>query len=259
MVRVISHGLPYTSKLPLNIQTEFMIISCAIIDDEPLAAGLLESYAKKTPYLSLRGTYNSAIQAMKDLRENPVKLLFLDIQMPELSGIEFAKILTKETKVIFTTAFPQYAVEGYKVSALDYLLKPISYDDFLKSTDKALEWFTVSMRQDIYKRDRFMLVKSDYKLQRIALDDILYIEGLKDYVRFYLKNGEKVMSLMSMKKLDEYLPKPEFMRTHRSFIVHMTEVPLIDRFRIVFGEVYIPISENYKEDVQAYFDQHTLV
>lgn len=236
-----------------------MIISCAIIDDEPLAAGLLESYAKKTPYLSLRGTYNSAIQAMKDLRENPVKLLFLDIQMPELSGIEFAKILTKETKVIFTTAFPQYAVEGYKVSALDYLLKPISYDDFLKSTDKALEWFTVSMRQDIYKRDRFMLVKSDYKLQRIALDDILYIEGLKDYVRFYLKNGEKVMSLMSMKKLDEYLPKPEFMRTHRSFIVHMTEVPLIDRFRIVFGEVYIPISENYKEDVQAYFDQHTLV
>lgn len=236
-----------------------MIITCAIIDDEPLAAGLLESYAKKTPYLSLRGTYNSAIQAMKDLRENPVKLLFLDIQMPELSGIEFAKILTKETKVIFTTAFPQYAVEGYKVSALDYLLKPVSYDDFLKSTDKALEWFSVSMRQDIYKRDRFMLVKSDYKLQRIALDDILYIEGLKDYVRFYLKNGEKVMSLMSMKKLDEYLPKPEFMRTHRSFIVHMTEAPLIDRFRIVFGEVYIPISENYKEEVQAYFDQHTLV
>lgn len=236
-----------------------MIITCAIIDDEPLAAGLLESYAKKTPYLSLRGTYNSAIQAMKNLRENPVKLLFLDIQMPELSGIEFAKILTKETKVIFTTAFPQYAVEGYKVSALDYLLKPVSYDDFLKSTDKALEWFSVSMRQDIYKRDRFMLVKSDYKLQRIALDDILYIEGLKDYVRFYLKNGEKVMSLMSMKKLDEYLPKPEFMRTHRSFIVHMTEAPLIDRFRIVFGEVYIPISENYKEEVQAYFDQHTLV
>ena len=236
-----------------------MIITCAIIDDEPLAAGLLESYAKKTPYLSLRGTYNSAIQAMKDLRENPVKLLFLDIQMPELSGIEFSKILPKETKVIFTTAFPQYAVEGYKVSALDYLLKPVSYDDFLKSTDKALEWFSVSMRQDIYKRDRFMLVKSDYKLQRIALDDILYIEGLKDYVRFYLKNGEKVMSLMSMKKLDEYLPKPEFMRTHRSFIVHMTEAPLIDRFRIVFGEVYIPISENYKEEVQAYFDQHTLV
>ena len=236
-----------------------MTISCAIIDDEPLAAGLLESYAKKTPYLNLVGTYNSAILAMKDLRENPVKLLFLDIQMPELSGIEFAKILPKDTKIIFTTAFPQYAIEGYKVSALDYLLKPISYDDFLKSTDKALEWFSITMKQDVYRRDRFMFVKTDYKLQRICLDEILYIEGLKDYVRFYLKNGEKVMSLMSMKKLDEYLPKPEFLRTHRSYIVHMTETPLVDRFRIVFGDVYIPISENYKEDVQNYFDQHTLV
>ena len=236
-----------------------MIITCAIIDDEPLAAGLLEGYAKKTPYLSLKGTYNSAIQAMKDLRDNPVQLLFLDIQMPELSGIEFAKILPKDSKIIFTTAFSQYAIEGYKVNALDYLLKPISYDDFLKSTDKALEWFSVSMKQEVYQRDRFMLVKSDYKHQRVSLDDILYIEGLKDYVRFYLKGGEKVMSLMSMKKLDEYLPKPEFLRTHRSYIVHMTEIPLVDRFRIVFDEVYIPISENYKEDVQNYFDQHTLV
>lgn len=236
-----------------------MTITCAIIDDEPLAAGLLESYARKTPYLQLTGSYNSAILAMKDLRENPVQLLFLDIQMPELSGIEFSKILPKDTRVIFTTAFPQYAVEGYKVNALDYLLKPISYEDFLKSTDKALEWFTVIQRQDIYRRDRFMFVKTDYKLQRIALDDILFIEGLKDYVRFYLKNGDRIMSLMSMKKLEEYLPRPEFLRTHRSYIVHMSETPLVDRFRIVFGETYIPVSENYKDDVQSYFDMHTLV
>jgi DNA-binding LytR/AlgR family response regulator len=236
-----------------------MTISCAIIDDEPLAAGLLESYARKTPYLQLVGTYNSAILAMKDLRDNPVQLLFLDIQMPELSGVEFAKILPKDTRVIFTTAFPQYAVEGYKVNALDYLLKPVSYEDFLKSTDKALEWFSIIQRQDAYRRDRFMFVKTDYKLQRVNLDDILFIEGLKDYVRFYLKNGEKVMSLMSMKKLEEYLPRPEFLRTHRSYIVHMTETPLVDRFRIVFGENYIPVSENYKDDVQNYFDIHTLV
>ena len=236
-----------------------MTISCAIIDDEPLAAGLLESYARKTPYLQLVGTYNSAILAMKDLRDNPVQLLFLDIQMPELSGVEFAKILPKDTRVIFTTAFPQYAVEGYKVNALDYLLKPISYEEFLKSTDKALEWFSIIQRQDAYRRDRFMFVKTDYKLQRVNLDDILFIEGLKDYVRFYLKNGEKVMSLMSMKKLEEYLPRPEFLRTHRSYIVHMTETPLVDRFRIVFGENYIPVSENYKDDVQNYFDIHTLV
>ncbi len=236
-----------------------MTISCAIIDDEPLAAGLLESYAKKTPFLELIGTYNSAIMAMKDLRDNPAQLLLLDIQMPELSGIEFAKILPKETRIIFTTAFSQYAVEGYKVDALDYLLKPVSYEDFLKSTGKALDWFSVVQRQDAYRRDRFMFVKTDYKLQRVNLDDILYIEGLKDYVRFYLKDGQRVMSLMSMKKLEEYLPKPEFLRTHRSYIVHMSETPLVDRFRIVFGEEYIPISENYKDEVQNYFDMHTLV
>ena len=235
-----------------------MTITCAIIDDEPLAAGLLESYAKKTPYLELAGTYNSAVEAMKHLRENPVQLLFLDIQMPELSGIEFAKILPKDTKLIFTTAFPQYAIEGFRVNALDYLLKPISYNDFLKATDKALEWFSVAQRQDIYRRDRFMFVKSDYKLQRVCLDDILYVEGLKDYVRFYLKNGDQIMSLMSMKKLEEYLPKPEFLRTHRSFIVHLTETPLVERFRIVFNDVQIPISDNYKEDVQKYFDEHTI-
>ena len=235
-----------------------MIITCAIIDDEPLAAGLLESYVKKTPYLSLQGTYNSAIQAMKDLREDPVQLLFLDVQMPELSGLEFSKVLPKSIKGIFTTAFSQYALEGFKANALDYLLKPISYEDFLKSADKAYEWFSICMKQDVYKRDRFMLVKSDYKLLRVGLDDILYIEGEKDYVSFVMKNGEKVMSLMSMKKLDDFLPKPEFLRTHRSYIVHMPEVQLVDRFRIVFGDVYVPISENYKEEVLTYLNQHTL-
>ncbi len=236
-----------------------MIITCAIIDDEPLAAGLLESYVKKTPYLSLQGTYNSAITAMRDLRENPVQLLFLDIQMPELSGIEFARILPKDTKIIFTTAFNQYAIEGYKVNALDYLLKPVSYQDFLQSTDKALEWFTTQKKQAVKQDDRFMFVKSDYKLIRVCLDDILYIEGLKDYIRIYLRTGEKIMSLMSMKKLEEYLPQPEFLRVHRSWIVHMPEVTTIDRFRIVFGDLFIPISDNYKEQVQNYLDNHTLV
>jgi len=235
-----------------------MIINCAIIDDEPLAAALLESYALKTPYLNLIGTYNSAITAMRDLRVQPAQLLFLDIQMPELSGIEFAKILPKETKVIFTTAFSQYALEGYKVNALDYLLKPVSYSDFVKATDKALEWFAISQKQETYRNDRFMFVKSEYKLQRVGLDDILYIEGLKDYVRIHLKNGEKMMSLMSMKKLEDYLPRPEFLRIHRSYIVRMTEVRTVDRFRIVFGDAFLPISDNYKDEVQQYLDSHTL-
>ena len=235
-----------------------MIINCAIIDDEPLAAGLLKSYAEKTPFLQLIGTYGSALEAMKELRDHPVQLLFLDIQMPELSGIEFAKILPKDTKIIFTTAFQQYAIEGYKVAALDYLMKPISYDDFLKASNKALDWFSLTQRQQATAQDRFMFVKSDYKLIRIALDDILYIEGLKDYVRFYLENGTKIMSLMNMKKLEDYLPRPEFLRTHRSYIVHMTKAEQIDRFSIVFGEEYIPISDSYKDDVQQFFDNHTL-
>ena len=236
-----------------------MTINCAIIDDEPLAAGLLKSYAEKTPFLHLIGAYGRALEAMRELREHPVQLLFLDIQMPELSGIEFARILPPETKVIFTTAFQQYAIEGYKVSALDYLLKPVSYDDFLVAANKALDWFSVAQKQQTYAEDRFMFVKSDYKLVRVALDDILYIEGLKDYVRIYLSDGQKIMSLMNMKKLEEYLPRPEFLRTHRSYIVHMTKAAQVDRFRIVFGDQYIPISDSYKDDVQQYFDQHTLV
>ena len=235
-----------------------MTIQCAIIDDEPLAAGLLKSYAEKTPFLHLVGTYGSALEAMKELREHPVQLLFLDIQMPELSGIEFAKVLPSETKIIFTTAFQQYAIEGYKVNALDYLLKPISYEDFMKSANRALDWFTVSQKQQTYAEDRFMFVKSDYKLVRVSLDDILYIEGLKDYVRIFLQDGQKVMSLMNMKKLEDYLPRPEFLRTHRSYIVHMTKAQSVDRFRIVFGDEYIPISDSYKEDVQQFFEQHTL-
>lgn len=235
-----------------------MTLSCVIIDDEPLAADLLAAYAAKTPFLNLNGTYNSAISAIKDLREHPADLIFLDIQMPELSGTEFARILPKESKIIFTTAFSQYAVEGYKVNAIDYLLKPISYEEFLRAADKALEWFIYTRRNETCQKDRFMLVKSDYKLVKVSLDDILYIEGLKDYVRIFLANGEKIVSLMNLKKLEDFLPRPEFMRTHRSYIVHMNKITLIERLRIVFGDTYIPISDSYKEEVMAYLDSHTL-
>lgn len=236
-----------------------MILKCAIIDDEPLAAELISSYVKKTPFLKLTGVYNSASMAIKDLRETPVDLIFLDIQMPELSGIEFAKILPKETRIIFVTAFNQYAIDGYKVDAMDYLLKPVSYDDFLNAAKKVLYWFTIKSKQETYKQDRFIFVKSDYKLIHVELDDILYIEGLKDYVRIYLENGTKIMSLMNMKNLEDNLPKPEFMRTHRSYIVHMTKINMVDRFRLVFGETYIPISDSYKDEVQSYLDTHTMM
>ncbi|WP_424043998.1 LytR/AlgR family response regulator transcription factor [Prevotella denticola] len=236
-----------------------MTLNCIIIDDEPLAAELLASYARKTLFLNLIGVFNSAVEGIKVIRENRVDLIFLDIQMPELSGLEFAKILPKETKIIFTTAFSQYAVDGYKANAVDYLMKPVSYDDFLAGANRALEWFRSVRQSENASDDRFIFVKSEYKLVKIMFDDILYIEGLKDYVKIYLTDGrEPVMSLMNMKKIEESLPKPEFMRIHRSYIVHMRKIEGIDRFRVVIGNAILPISDSYKTTIQDYLDGHTL-
>lgn len=237
-----------------------MILKCAIIDDEPLAAELLASYVKKTPNLSLVGAFSSAIIAMKEIRDNPVDVLFLDIQMPELSGLEFAKILPQSTKVIFTTAFNLYAIESYKVKAIDYLLKPISYEDFIVSVGKAFEYFNYHNNHKQFGDDQFVFVKSEYKLVKIQFSDIIYVEGGKDYVKFFFEDGRPcIMSLMNMKRIDDYLPHPKFLRVHRSYIVHMSKVKLVDRARIVFGNVFIPISESYKEEVQRYFDNFTIM
>lgn len=236
-----------------------MILSCAIIDDEPLAARLLASYAEKTPELKLTGTYDSAVSAMKVLRNNPVDLLFLDIQMPELSGLEFANIIPKETRIIFTTAFDRYAIDGYKVNAIDYLLKPISYEQFVMAVNKAVEWFKTMNRQETMSQDKFLYIKSEYKLVKVRFDDILYIEGLKDYIKVYLVDNKKpVLSLMNMKKLEDFLPHPPFMSVHRSFIVNMTKVEMIDRGRIIIGSTIIPVSESYKNQFQSFIDNHIL-
>lgn len=236
-----------------------MILSCAIIDDEPLAAELLASYVSKTPGLRLAGVYESAVTAMRELRERPVDLLFLDIQMPELSGLEFATLLPKDTRIIFTTAFDRYAIDGYKVDAADYLLKPVSYDRFAASVNKVIEWFETNERRKTAARDRFVYVKSEYKLIRLDFDDILYIEGLKDYVKIYFEAPRKpVLSLVNMKRVEDCLPKPQFMRVHRSFVVNMAKVSMVDRGRIVVGDVFIPVSESYKNQVQEYLDSHSL-
>ncbi len=236
-----------------------MNINCVIIDDEPLAAELLASYAQKIPFLELQGYFNSATEAIKTIREKKIDLIFLDIQMPEISGLEFARIIGENTRIVFTTAFSQYAIEGYKVNALDYLLKPISFEKFLEVAKKALDFFENKNKFLTMKQDRFIFIKSEYKLQKVCFDDILYIEGVKDYVKFYIADGSKnIMSLMNMKKVEEFLPSPEFMRIHRSYIVHMPKVSLIDRFRIVMGEQYLPISESYKDNVQKYIEEHTL-
>ena len=236
-----------------------MTLKCAIIDDEPLAAELLSSYVKKTPELNLVGCFNSAVAAMKTLREEPADLLFLDIQMPELSGLEFAHLLPQQTRIVFTTAFDRYALDGYKVNAVDYMLKPISYKDFMKTVNKVINLVSREHVCKILTQDKYIYVKSDYKLHRVMFDHILYIEGVKDYVKFYVENERKsILSLMNMKNLEDYLPQPQFMRVHRSFIVNTQKISQIDRGRIVVNDIYIPVSESYKERVQNYLDAHTL-
>ena len=219
-----------------------MTLNCAIVDDEPLALDLMESYVAKTPFLNLTGKYSSAVQAMKELPERQVDLLFLDIQMPELSGLEYSKMVSPDTRVVFTTAFEQYAIDGYRVNALDYLLKPISYADFLQAANKAVQWF--ELLQQPKEEITSIFVKSDYKLIQIPLDNILYIEGLKDYIKIYEEGASKpILSLMSMKAIEELLPASRFMRVHRSFIVQKEKIRVVDRGRIIFGKTYIPVSD----------------
>lgn len=234
-----------------------MILHCAIVDDEPLALGLLQSYVEKTPFLELTGKYSSAIQAMKELPDKEVDLLFLDIQMPELNGLEFSKMLPLRTRIVFTTAFEQYALDGYKVNALDYLLKPISYVDFLKAANKALQWFELFQKQ---KNDEIqsIFVKSEYKLIQIELDKIMYIEGLRDYVKIYMEDLPRpILSLMNMKAIEELLPPSRFMRVHRSFIVQKSKIRIVDRGRIVFGKNYIPVSDSYKIVFQKFLNDRS--
>lgn len=237
-------------------------LTCAIIDDEPWAVKLMETYVERTPFLELRATFSSAVAAVNELKENPVDLLFLDIQMPDLDGLEFSRMLDPATRIVFTTAFSQYAIDGYKVNALDYLLKPISYNDFLAAANKALEWYSRSVAEATEKPDAkadYFFVKSDYRLVRIQFDDILYVEGLKDYVKICLASARKpILALTAMRTVEQYLPSSRFMRVHRSFIVNMDKVDALDHGQIVFGEKHIPVSDSYKETVQAYVNERLL-
>ena len=240
------------------------VIRCAVVDDEPLALGLMASYVKKTPFLKLVGAYSSAVQAMQEMHNHIVDLIFLDIQMPELNGLDYSRMIPQQTRVVFTTAFNQYALDGYKVNALDYLLKPISYPDFLQAANKAQEWFNLIERsQQPEKTEKeediqSIFIKSEYRLIQIELKNILYIEGLKDYVKIYEENAPKpIMSLMSMKAMEEMLPSDRFMRVHRSYIVQKEKIRIIEHNRIVFGNTYIPIGDSYKQVFQDFLNKRS--
>jgi DNA-binding LytR/AlgR family response regulator len=216
---------------------------------------LLVSYVKKIPFMELCGKYSNAVDAMKGIADNPVELVFLDIQMPELNGLELSRMLPESTRVVFTTAFEQYAVDGYRINALDYLLKPISYPEFLEACNKALQWFMMVQQNEEQRMPEAtsIFIKSEYKLLQIDLDDIRYIEGLKDYVKIYTEQSpHPILSLMNMKAMEQMLPASRFIRVHRSYIVQKSKIREIDRNRIVLGDdLYIPIGDSYK---QAFLD-----
>ena len=236
-----------------------MIIKCAIIDDEPLAIELLVSYVKKIPFMELHGKYSNAVDAMKGIADDPVELVFLDIQMPELNGLELSRMLPESTRVVFTTAFEQYAVDGYRINALDYLLKPIAYPEFLEACNKALQWFMMVQQAEEPRTPEAtsIFVKSEYKLLQIDLDDIRYIEGLKDYVKIYTEQSpHPILSLMNMKAIEQMLPSSRFIRVHRSYIVQKSNIKETDRNRIVYDdELYIPIGDSYKQAFLEFLGQ----
>lgn len=237
-----------------------IILRCCVIDDEPLARDLIASYVEKTPFMELVGKFSSAQEAIKIILEENIDVVFLDIHMPQLNGLEFARIIPATCRIVFTTAYDRYAVDGYKVNALDYLMKPISYEEFVGAANRALEWADVARRAEANSHDnRYLIVRSEYKQIQIPVKDILFIEGLKDYVKIFIEGeANSIMSLMSIKALENYLPASEFMRVHRSYIVNKSKIRVIERNRIVFGKHYIPVSDSYKQAFVDWVNSHSL-
>jgi len=235
-----------------------MKIRCIAIDDEPLAVKKIAGYIQKVPFLELVAECRSAAEAMSIMDVNDIQLLFIDINMPDISGMEFVKSLTSKPYVVFTTAYSEYAVEGFQVDAADYLLKPITFSNFLKAANKVknlIELSTNFQKESVRTTANHLFVKSEYKLIRIELDDIKYIESQHEYIKIYLVNSTPVMTQLSLKSIEEQLPSDRFMRVHRSFIVNLAKISVIERNRIVFdGKVYIPVSDQYKEKFQKYID-----
>ncbi|GAA4448165.1 LytTR family DNA-binding domain-containing protein [Nibrella saemangeumensis] len=248
-----------------------MTLNCIAVDDEPLALGLVCAFIEKTPFLHLTGRYASAVEALHGLSQQQADIIFLDIQMPDLTGIELARVLDSNSgqrppRIIFTTAFNHFALEGYKVDALDYLLKPFNYEEFLRAATKAKAYYDLVQRANPVQvpavvaepEDDYLFLKVEYQLVRVAFDDILYIEGLKDYVKVHLQHDPKpLLSLTSLKSLEEKLPTRRFMRVHRSFIVALEKIDAITRNSIQIGQITIPVSDQYKDTFTQFLSRWT--
>ena len=238
-------------------------ITCIIVDDEPLAVKLMESFVQKTPQLQLEHSFTDSVEALAWLKEHPVNLAFMDIQMPDLNGMELSHMLPEGTKVIFTTAFKEYAFDSYEVSAIDFLLKPIRYNKFIAAVEKAQQWFKrTEMREERVEqrneRRETMFIRVDGELRQISFDSIIYVEGMTDYVRFHIE-GERLplTTHMTMKAVEDALPQDTFMRINRSYIVRLDKIRTVDRNLCVYiGDEIIRVTDAYREAFERYCSEH---
>ena len=231
-------------------------LSCLIVDDEELARTLLGNYVKRLPYLNLVGKCSNPIEALQLLQQQSVDLIFLDIQMPEMIGTDFLKSLSHKPMVVFTTAYAEYALEGYELDVVDYLLKPFPFERFLKAVNRASDLAKLQCQQAsnpiLRKKEAnnkdYILVRSEHKLHRISHDDILYIQSMREYVAFYTRNG-RILSLGSLKKLEVDLPQDQFLRIHKSYIISKAKATILEGNMVHIGEEKIPIGASYREEV----------
>lgn len=226
-------------------------LTCMIVDDEPLAVKMLEDFVSRTPYLRLAASFNDPVLALSTLRESSVDVLFLDIQMPDLDGLNLSRMVPPGTRVIFTTAFKEYAFDSYEVNALDFLLKPIRYHKFLGAAEKVRQWFEMS---SVKEERGSLFVRVDSQLRQVEISRILYVTGLKDYVMIYLEGEARpLITHVTMKAMEEMLPSGRFMRVHRSYIVALDKIRSVDRNNCVYiGKEIIHVTDAYKEAFNAY-------
>lgn len=243
------------------------MLKCIAIDDEPLALRQISAYIAKIPYLELAATFNNAIEAQQRLASERVDLIFVDINMPDLNGVDFVRALTDRPMVVFTTAYSEYAIDGFKLDAVDYLLKPFSFADFSRAAAKANSLYELRQGRlpaqpdsdsEATPKDReYISVKADYKVSLVRIADIVYIESEGEYVRMHLGDGSTITTLFRLKNMEAALPSEHFMRVHRSYIVNLRAIRSYVRGRIFLSDTeYVPIGENYKEAFQNYIDRH---
>ncbi len=241
-----------------------MKLNCVIVEDEPLARNLMVEYVRKVPSLNLIEACSSPLAAIEVLRSNSVDLLFLDVQMPELTGISLLKVLQKKPFVVLTTAYSEYALEGYELDVTDYLLKPITFERFLKAVDKVIQraegvkpTAVVQDKPVQETKNSFVFVKDGTKLVKVELEDILYVEGLKDYVTIHTRH-QKIISLQRLKVLEDQLPADKFIRIHNSYIVALRAIDSIHKGEIQVGNALLPIGETYKKSFREFIEKNQM-